>query len=368
MLYAEEELVALKERVAGYPKPLLSVYLSVNPAHPENRAKAYVLRLKDALKEVGAPGELSARVLRYVDTEQPRARTLALFASPDGVFDAYRLRVDLPERIRWGEPYVAPMILALQQYEPYGVVLLDAQKARFFVSVLGEMEEEVDAENIFSTSGWREITISPSTAAPSGGAARDVFEHRIEAQTLRFYKTLGETVRGLIERFGLARLILAGPEERTAAFARTLPRQTAALVAATVPVPLGASEQEVMQRVSGAEEQAQEKRQEELLAVARERGTSGLGETLKALQEGRIYHLLVPWTSTERVGWCDSCGLASTGAERCPYCGGKMRERELVDAVLDLAEARGARVELVHNASADTLREDLGGLAGLARF
>jgi hypothetical protein len=55
MLYAEEELVAPKEQVAGYPKPLLSVYLSVNPAHPENRGKAYVLRLKNTLKAVEAP-------------------------------------------------------------------------------------------------------------------------------------------------------------------------------------------------------------------------------------------------------------------------------------------------------------------------
>lgn len=367
MLYAED-LAALKERVAGYPKPLLSAYLGVNPARPENRAKAYVIRLKDALKEVGAPEEVSGRVLEYVETEQPRSRTLVLFAATDGLFEVYRLGMELPERVRWGEPYVAPLILALQQYEPYGVILLDAQKARFFVSVSGRMEEELDAENIFSTAGWREITISPSTAAPSGGAARDAFEHRIEAQTLRFYKILGETLRGLVERFGLTRLILAGPEERTALFAKTLPRQSAALVAATVPLPLGASEKEVMERVSGAEESARKRQQERLLAEARERGVSGLDETLGSLQEGRVYHLLVPWASGERVGWCDACGLASTGTETCPYCGGGTRERELVDVALELAEARGARVELVRGENADALREELGSLAGLVRF
>lgn len=368
MLYAEQELVALKERVAAYPEPVLSAYLSVNPADPENRAKAYVIRLKDALKETGVPKELSGRVLAYVDGEQPRARTLALFASPDEIFDIYRLQVDLPERVRWGEPYVAPLILALQQYEPYGVILLDANRARLFVSIFGQMEEELDAENIFTTLGWRELTISPSTAAPSGGAARDVFEHRIEAQTLRFYKGLVETVRGLIKRFGLVRLILAGPEERTSTFARTLPRQIAEMVAATVPLPLGASEREVMQRVSAAEQSAQDRRQERLLMEVRERGTSGLDNTLKFLQEGRVHQVLVPWLTEERVRWCDSCGFVFTGAGRCPFCASGTRERELVDAVLELAEARGTRLEFVRGDNADVLREEFGGLAGLVRF
>jgi hypothetical protein len=368
VLYAEEEFVALKEQVAGYPKPLLSVYLSVNPAHLENRGKAYVLRLKNALKAVEAPKDLSGRVLAYVEAEQPHANILALFASPEEILDIFRLRVELPERVRWGEPYVAPLIQALQQYEPYGVVLLDAYKARFFVSAFGRMEEEVDAKNVFTTVGWREVTISPSTAAPSGGSARDVFEHRIEAQTLRFYRELGETVRDLIERFGLVRLILAGPEERTSTFLRTLPGQTARMVAATVPLPLDASESEVMRRVSVAEDLAQRERQEALLAEARVRGTSGLGVTMKALEEGRVHHVMVPWPARECVRWCDSCALAFSDSQSCPYCGSRTRERELVDAVLELAQARGTRMEFLRGESADLLREAFGGLAGLVRF
>jgi hypothetical protein len=58
-----EDLEALKRRVAGYPAPILSAYLNVNPANPENRGKAYATRLKDALKENGvrkAPGRACA--------------------------------------------------------------------------------------------------------------------------------------------------------------------------------------------------------------------------------------------------------------------------------------------------------------------
>lgn len=368
MIHAGEELVALKERVAGYREPVLSVYLNVNPAHPENQAGAYAIRLKDLLKETGAPEKLSARVLGLLDAGQLQTRTLILFASPDGILDDFRLRADLPDVVRFGEPYVVPLALALQQHEPYGVVLLDAHRARLFVSVLGETEEELDAENVFVTSGWREMTISPSTAAPSGGAAKDSFERRVEAQTSRFYKVLGETVRDLAERRGLARLFLAGPRERTAAFARTLPRPVVAMVAATVPLPIQAPEEEVVRRVLAAEERARERREQELLAEARERGAGGLDETLESLQEGRVHHVLVPWPTGESVRWCDLCGAAFTGALRCPYCGGATRERGLAETVLEIAEARGARVVFVRDAYADALRRELGGLAGLVRF
>ncbi len=78
-----ESLEALKEQIASHPKPVLSVYLNVNPARPENRKKACLVRLKDALKEEGVPRGMATRLLEYVEGEQFQARTLVLFAAPD---------------------------------------------------------------------------------------------------------------------------------------------------------------------------------------------------------------------------------------------------------------------------------------------
>ena len=117
-----------------------------------------------------------------------------------------------------------------------------------------------------------------------------------------------------------------------------------------------------------AEDLAQRERQEALLAEARERGTSGLGVTMKALEEGRVHHVMVPWPAREGVRWCYSCALAFSDSQSCPYCGSRTRERELVEAVLELAQARGTRTEFLRGESADLLREGFGGLAGLVRF
>jgi hypothetical protein len=367
-----EDLEVLKERVAGYPAPTLSAYLNVNPANPENRGRAYAIRLKDALKENGVPKPLAERVLAYVEAEQPRMRTLMLFAVPDGPFEVHWLRTELPEEVRWGEPYTAPLELAIDEYEPTGVALLDARRFRFLLTSLGEIEEELKAANVFSTAGWREITISPSMAQPRGGSATDLFERRLEEWTRRFYKEVGEELRRLVGKLGVKRLILAGPEERTAAFHSVLPRKVKELVADRVHLPLGAPEGEVVKRISEIEERLEREQEKQLLAEVGERGVRGLEDTLGALAEGRVYLLVAPWPLSGEVRWCDSCTLASATQaceeEDCPYCGGPARRRLLADALVELASARDARIEFARGENADALRRDLGGLAGLTRF
>jgi peptide subunit release factor 1 (eRF1) len=249
-------------------------------------------------------------------------------------------------------------------------VLLDAKKFRFFVSSLGEIEEELDARNVFSRAGWREITITPSTAAPGGGADRDAFEHRLEARIEHFYRELGKTLRGLVDQFGIRRLILAGPEERTAAFRAVLPQAVRSLVTETVHLPVKASEGEVMKRISAVEARIEREQEKRALAAARERGVRGPENTLKALQEGRLHRLLAPWPLEGDVSWCDVCALAAPDAsnENCPYCGGPARMRTLAGLIPDLAAARRTRVEFVRGENAEILKEEFGGLAGLVRF
>ncbi|QYJ14570.1 hypothetical protein Rxycam_00372 [Rubrobacter xylanophilus DSM 9941] len=366
-----EELRRIKDRVGGFTEPVLSVYLNTNPAAPENRNKAYVLRLKDALKELGVSRELSDTVLRQVEERQRLGRTLVLFASREGKTEAFSLQTEMSEEILWGEPHLAPLQLVIDEYQPTGVVLVDAKRFRFFVTSLGQIEEELGAANVFDTAGWREVTISPSSASPQGGMAQDLFERRVEAQTKRFYKELGEEIRRLVAQFGIKRLILAGPEERTAAFAEALPSEVSRLVGGRAHLPTGASEAEVLRRVSEMEERLEREEERALLTQARERGVYGLPETLEALAEGRVHMLIVPWPFSGEVAWCDSCSLAVDRAREdggCPYCGGKTRSRRAADALLDLAESRDAGIEFARGENAEALRRELGGLAGLTRF
>jgi peptide subunit release factor 1 (eRF1) len=357
--------------VTGRPGPLFSAYVSVNAAIPENQERAYLVRLRDAMNDEGVPEELQRRVREYVEAEtHPRARTLVLFAAEDGFFEVYRLQVDIPESFRWGDPYVAPLTLVLDEYEPYGAAVVDAERFRYFVvSPLAHPEEGEEMK----ANGFREVDVHPSQPYPRGGTDFEPASRRTEAHIHQFYNELGKLTRDLTFREGVRRLILAGPKERTAEFREALPNELASRVVAEEHVDLNASEGELLDRLEAIRERAEHERAKELLAEIREKGVSGVDETIAALQEeNRVYHLAVLWEIEGEIRWCDNDQLAirDISAEECPFCGQKTRLRPLTDVLVDLAAARGARLDFMlgENENTDVLRDEFGGIAGLTRF
>jgi peptide subunit release factor 1 (eRF1) len=357
--------------VARRPGPVLSAYLRVNADIPENQGRAYLVRLRDAMNDEGVPESLQQRVREYTEGQKhPEARTLAIFADEDDLFEIYRLQVDVPESFRWGDPYVAPLALILDEYEPYGAAVLDAERFRYFVvSPLSSAHGEEETK----ANGFRELDLHPSEPYPRGGTDFEPASRRREAHIHRFYKELGELTRDVTSSEGVQRLILAGPRERTAEFRRTLPKVLQDRIVAEEHVDLGAPEGELLDRLEAVRERAEHKREKELLDEIRESGVRGLDETVAALQEeNRVYHLAALWELDAEIRWCDNDQLAIREATRevCPFCGQQTRVRPLIDVLVDLAAARGARLDFMRgeNENTDTLRDEFGGIAGLTRF
>lgn len=374
--------------LSDHPEPMLSAYLSVNARYPENQGEAYKVRLKDALGDMDVPDGLAARIRDSVDEQtRPRARTLAFFAAEDGLFERYELQVEVPEAFRFGEPYLAPLVLALDEHEPYGVALLDAERFRFFVSApMGDSSRD----NEGSGSGFfRELAVSPSSPGPRSGTDQEPQSRRTEANVHQWFNELGELTRKLAFQNGVRHLILAGPKERTSEFRERLPQEIQERVVAEDNVSSQASEKDFFNRLEAVYERAEKEREMALISEARERGVRGVKDTVEALQEGRVYHLIANWDLEGEVRWSDAEGLVITDItqEESPYSGEPTRVRPLMDALLDLAAERGARVELVRaeDEVADTpnedaqqerephdpagiLRQEFGGLAGLLRY
>ena len=352
--------------VAGRSGPILSAYLSVNANIPENQRRAYLVRLRDAMNDEGVPEKLQRRVREQIEEyTHPGAKTLAIFAGEDGFFEIYRLQVDVPESFRWGDPHVAPLTLALDEYEPYGAAVLDAERFRYFVvSPLSTAHGDEDMK----ANGFREIDVHPT-----GGMGFESASRRAEAHIHSFYKELGVLTRELTFREGVQRLILAGPRERTAEFRRTLPNELHDRVVAEEHLEAGAPEGELLDRLEAVRERSEYEREKELLDEIRESGVRGLDETVAALQEeNRVYHLAALWELDAEIRWCDNDQLAIREAtrEECPFCGQQTRVRPLTDVLVDLATARGARLDFMRgeDENTDTLRDEFGSIAGLTRF
>ncbi len=385
-----EDVKRLKERLEGHPGPVLSVYLSVNARYPENQEQAYKVRLRDALEEMEVPEELAGRVRGEIEDQlHPGARTVVFFAAEDGLFERYDLQLDLMEAYRFGEPYLAPLVLALDEHESYGVALIDAEEFRFFVSApIGNPAEGSEGP---SSGFFREVDLKPSSPHPRGGGTRDADPagRKHQSNIHRFYKEMGELTQKLVNQDNVKTLIVAGPKERTSEFRETLPEPVKEKVVAEENVATNAPEGEIMEQFEAIQERAEKEREDGLIEAARENGVRGVKDTVEALQEGRVFHLIALYEVEGEIHWCDHDELAITdGAqEECPFCGRQTRVRPLMDVLIDLATNRGARLEYVRTRdefgetpnediekqrerkdAADVLREDFEGLAGLLRY
>ena len=389
-MIGREEVQRLKEEIAFSGGPLLSLYVATNPADPNvteysagSKSKPYVIRAKDTMKELGVPTGVQRRVLDRLEHDVIGGRTRALFASEDEMH-VYDLNVDLPVvdlasgglEARWGEPYVLPLVLALDEYERYVVVVLDEERWRLFEVYLGEIRELADAFNAVDPAHWRRLAEAkpgtPVGVAARGGSGRDKFDRRMLAWTHRFYRQLAVETGRWLERLGAERLILMGVPEETRYFEGLLPKATSERVAAHLPLPAGGSKvsaAEVLKAVDQAIAEVERQKEAELLERVREEGVWGTEQVLEDLQLGRVYVLVMPWRPEGEVWVCGETGYASLDRSKVEaVCPAEPQKADLASTLVELAGLFGARVEFVRGDNADRLNDEFGGLAGLKRW
>ncbi|MCS7058592.1 MAG: VLRF1 family aeRF1-type release factor [Meiothermus sp.] len=366
----------IREHLLPKAAPLLSLYLDVNPAHPNNRNRAYLLRAREAMEAVGTPPGVVRRVLDALQ-DVPQARCRVVFATPEEL-ECYDLQVELPlfegVEAHWGEPYLTPLLYLLDEYDRVGVVFLDSERLRVFEVYLGEIEELTGAFRAVDPQVWRRLTQdSPGRRYGPGRAHRaaadtDRFARRMEAWTHRFYKAVAEQLEQLSLERNLQRLVLIGQRAEVSVFKEMLPRRLREQVVAVLPSLPNAQAQasEVLKLVEEVLGPIEHEREARLLDEVAERGVAGLEQTLEFLQQGRLYLLVLPWRLEGSAyqatdGWVSSC-LESARAHGEP-----VREVALRRILPELAAAYGTRLEFVRGPAEERL-EKLGGLAGLPRW
>jgi hypothetical protein len=387
-MLSKTQIQQLQQNIAQHPAPVLSLYLSVNPANPDNNGKAYALRAKEALERLEVSAALRKKVLQQLQHYIPQGRTRALFVA-ENLFEDYHLQVELPlleprvgVEAHWGTPYLAPLLFALDEHQRYGVVLMDQERLRLFEVFLGEVEEVADAFRLLDTHNWRYLgedrtgtpgrsaspAVGPVGVAARGGSGKDKFQRRVDEWSQRFFREAGTILQQQMLERRIERLILLGvPEEAKP----LLPGLVAEKVVATLsplhtPVP---SPAEVLKAVTEVIERVERSEEEALLEQVQQKGVGGLQQVLSLLQEGRLQYVLVPWHLQEKAwrsgdGWVGSSPQAAQA--RSP--GQPVEEVELKQVLPELAARYATELEFVHGEVEQRLRRELGGLAGMVRW
>lgn len=389
-----EAMQQIRADLGALQPPVLSLYVEVDLTRPENERRAWVLRARNAVKALAVPAEVEQVVLAALEAEiAPEAHTLALFAavpaterkSATVAVTKVPLHITLPliditngkVEARWGEPYIAPLIYALDQYERTAVVWLRGEGWRFFEVFLGEIVEHTDVFRSVEADLWQQVTqfdprrLRDDLRAQAMGN-RDRFARRMENIAVRYLQQLAELTERALDHFRIRRLVLLGREEATKQFANLLPRSVRQMVVAHVadlPHP-DASPAHVLAKVLPVLAQVEQSHEQALLEqVTRQPGVWGIDPTLNALQEGRLSVLIAPWQIDAQV-WMASNGLLAGSCDQIAILvpDGEAQPVALRDVLIDACTAFATRLEFVSGPAQDHLSRDFGGLAGLLRW
>lgn len=333
--------------------PVVSLYVDLSPQNRHGNAWSIQLKslVRGALggREVGTGGDVVHReVDRMEKWVRDRVATLgrgaALFSCPsEDLWLAVRLPIPLPSRLRVGRrPYLRPLARVRDENARYGVVVLDKQRARLFVSQLGTVQEVADLFE--DTPGHHK----------QGGWSQMRFQRHHDAHVLWHAGAVAEATDLLLERFEARHLLVSGPPEVKGEFRSALTPRARDRWAGEFTVGLEAGETEVEEAITPLRRSTESREELEAIetlnnSVSAGRAVWGLEGTLRAVREKRARLLVVHDRYRAPGSECRRCRLLLSSPEpACPACGGQLEPVEdLVDAILEEAVVQEAELELV---------------------
>ena len=290
-------------------------------------------------------------------------RSRVIFAAePLSFLHVYRLGLEIePLVVLDSSPFLLPLARLRDDYEDYGLLLLDSQEARLFTirsRLLQERSQSsIDLMNKHKKGGWSQMRYNRLRKGAIKSFLAEVVEDLLHLEGL-------ENMRGLV---------IAGPAEAKIEIMEMLPFQIKEKVLGLQDASMGAAPAELIEmgdrlalekeRTSGRERAAE-------LRSAVLRGqlyASGADPVRDALLQGRVKSLLL-LDGFEIPGWiCESCQYFQEGSqpESCPRCNGRTSRVNLLEELYELAQKTGAEVEFVEE---DEFLRSLGGVGAILRY
>ncbi len=336
---------------------ILSLYLHVDNALPENQAsnpawriwfKKHLRAIDEGIEAVWRENweQTRQRAETFFEGYIPGSKSLVAFFGPDWE-QTHALPVPVEPYADYGKPVVGPLLYALDEYEPYLVVRLDLEEARFYESFLGQAEFRDSLEIELEAYDFAERTGMPASARVGGyGGVQvhhgDKFDDMIEAQRMRFYREVAERARQLAEQEHIERLILGGNEQSAHTLKKLLPEKLRDQVVDIVSIPGHYSAHEIFQHIQPLaldfERTQEEALVDAIVNAARAGGRAILGPQAvdTALENQQVAALVLAWPP-------EDAEQANGRAYR--------------------ALALNSDIEMVHGPAAQRLQDEAGGVA-----
>jgi peptide subunit release factor 1 (eRF1) len=179
----------------------------------------------------------------------------------------------------------------------------------------------------------------------------------------------------MFEQHGVRRIILAGSPEITAELRSLLPKRLQSQVIGTIDLATMADIEEIRDAAAPLAEKFERDAEEKLVqdlvtsAAKSSRAVIGLGHTLYALNQRRIWQLVYADGFHSRGYECPACAaLFSLETASCALCGSAVTSIEdVVERAVDHAVRRGSTVEVIRGEEAESSLMNAGGIGAFLR-
>ena len=378
-MISRTEIEALVRREPAPESPVLSVYLDVDQRKASNLNRKYQDALKDMLRSIearlegGQPANFSADAAfaqDHVSRLKPSGKSLVFFADvSEGFFWSREFQVPVRNTARWTErPYVKPLLALIDDYERYGVVLVDKERGRLFTVYLGEIVEHEDS-----------LAPLPVRRIKSTGMDHLLSERRVQNQAASHahlhLKHVAESLDRLVDEYRFDRLLIGGPVEATSDLQNLLAKRVRGRLVGRLSVAVTADVRDVLAETLRIGERIERQMEEQIVndVIAGNDNhhpfTLGLERTVHALCEERIWRMVYAQGFTPAGGQCSSCEMLfalSNGI--CEYCGAAIKPvDDLMERMVERALEQDSLLEEVTGNAAARLRE-VGGIGAILRF
>jgi hypothetical protein len=358
------------------PHGVLSLYLDIDPA---DRGEGWRIALRNGLDravdearrhhERATRIALEATVARVVDrfpSEAPhpggRSQIGFLEVADDDDGDERWFSLQLPcrtEVVHDRNPYLVPLVAILDEGGTGAIALVSSERVRLLRWALGRAEDLEDWELETLELAWRERksqrSADPARVQGAKASGRDQYDERLAANRERFLHETGRLAAERATALGLGELLVVGEAEYAPPFIEGAAGRLQADLLGSINL-ISAPEDEAASRLTELLRQRKRDRQRDLVArVLGEghggtRGALGARETLEALTQGRVEHLVFD-------AGRDWDAVDAGDGDRVP-----LRER-----LVELALQTGAEVTPVEGESAEALAA-ADGVAALLRY
>ena len=290
-------------------------------------------------------------------------RSRVIFAcGPLSFLHVYRLGLEVePLVVLDTSPFLLPLARLRDDYEDYGILLLNSQEARLFTIRSRLLEEKsqssIDLMNKHKKGGWSQMRYSRLRKGAIKSFLAEVVEDLARLEGL-------ENMRGLV---------IAGPGEAKIELMEMLSPQIKERVMGLLDVSMGVKPADLVEmgdRLALDKERSLSRERAAELKSAVLKGrlyASGADPVRDALLQGRVKSLLL-LDGFVIPGWiCESCQHFQEGSqpEGCPRCNGRTSRVNLLEELYELAQWTGAEVEFVEE---DEFLRSLGGVGAILRY